>query len=164
MDRKTVADILFTTSVTVFLDQRNNGFIWILNENLNQVKDFNYSEGCPFFVLSLCVAILPNMNQSSEDIFLFESHNRDCYSRVSSQETSISLRFSCIDAIVEYIFDMFAKNLRIEPYEIQHVIIQQLSCEVKQSKIILRNLGSRSCEMKVCKAELVQKTDMLSVI
>ena len=67
-------------------------------------------------------------------IFLFESHSRDYSDRFLCQGTSILLRFSCIDAIVEYIFDIYAKNLRIEPYEIQHVIIQLMGCKIKQRR------------------------------
>ena len=35
LDRKIVADILFTASVTAFLYQRNNGPMWIFKEDLN---------------------------------------------------------------------------------------------------------------------------------
>ena len=48
---------------------------------------------------------------------------------------------------------MYAKYLRIEPFEIYFVIIQYLICELKQIKNIVRNLASRSCEIKVCEAK-----------
>lgn len=78
-------------------------------KNLNQLKDRKYFKGCLFFVSSLCVAIYPEINQSSEDLFLFDSHSQDCSGRVSSQGASILLRLSCIDTTVEYIFYMYAK-------------------------------------------------------
>ena len=96
--KKTVADILFTTSVTGFLDQRNNGSMRIFfKKNFN----CNYSQVCLLFVSSLCVGILSKMNQSFEDFFLLDSHSQDWSDRGSSQGTSIILGFSCIDAIVE---------------------------------------------------------------
>ena len=85
----------------------------VLKENLNQLKDFN-SQGRLFFISSECVLIIPEVNQSSEDFFLFDSHIWESSGRVSSQGMSNLLRFSCIQATV--------KNISIEPYEMQHVI------------------------------------------
>ena len=87
--------------MTGFLDQRNNGFMQLIKENLNQLTHCNYSQGCLLFLSSLYVAIPPKMNQSSEDLSLFGSHSQDCSNRVSSQGTSILLRSSYIDAIIE---------------------------------------------------------------
>ena len=87
--------------MTGFLDQRNNGFMQLIKENLNQLTHRNYSQGCLLFLSSLYVAIPPKMNQSSEDLSLFGSHSQDCSNRVSSQGTSILLRSSYIDAIIE---------------------------------------------------------------
>ena len=89
---------------------------------MNHVKNFT-SHGCLFFVSDLCVAIIGKDFQSSEDIFLFDSHSRDSSGGTCNQGTSILLRFTCIEATIKYIFDLYAKNFHAEPYEIQHVVI-----------------------------------------
>ena len=95
----------------------------ILRDNLNDVKDFNF-HGCLFFASDLCVAITRKDFQSPEDIFfLFDLHSRDSSGTVWNQGTSILLRFTCIEATIKYIFDIYAKNFHEEPDLIQHVAI-----------------------------------------
>ena len=113
---------------------------------LDELERGNY-KGCVFFVSGVCVSIL----LKSKAFYLFDSHSRNCFRRVSSQETSFLLNFSSIKSVVSYIFDMDREFLRTKPYEIQHVVILHLANEVKAEKKIIQNLIS-SYRMKVCKS------------
>ena len=57
LDRKSVVDMSFAASVIGFLDGGNNESTWNIKENLNQLRDGNYSQGCLFFASSLCVTM-----------------------------------------------------------------------------------------------------------
>ena len=103
----------------------------------------------PFFVSDLCVAIICKDFQSSEDIFLLDSHSRDSSGGVCNQGTSIFRRFTCIEATIKYIFDMYAQNFQAEPYKIQHGVIPLNFEKKKKRKNIVQNLLTRSREMKV---------------
>ena len=70
----------------------------------------------------------------SKAFYLFDSHSRNCFRRVSSQEFSFLLNFSSIKSVVSYIFDMDREFLRTKPYEIQHVVILHLANEVRLRK------------------------------
>ena len=105
---------MFLESVSGFLDLSNRESMQILRDNLNHIKEVNCHGGL-FFISDLCVAIIRENNQPSEDIFLFDSHSRDSSGGVYNQGISILLRFTCIEANIKYIFDMYAKNFHAEP-------------------------------------------------
>lgn len=132
LDKQTLADISFLESVKGFLDVSDRESVQILRDNLNHVKDFN-SNGFRFFVSDLCVAIIQKDFQSLEDIFLFDLHRLDSSGGVYNQGTSILLRFTCIEAAIKHMFDMYVKKVYKEPYEIQHVVIS-LNFEKKKKR------------------------------
>ena len=110
LDKQTLTDTSFLESVKGFLDVSNRESMQILRDNLNHVKDFN-SNGFRFFVSDLCVAIIQKNFQSLEDIFLFDLHRLDSTGGVYNQGTSILLRFTCIEAAMKHMFDMYVKNV-----------------------------------------------------
>ena len=110
LDKQTLADISFLESVNGFLDVSDGESMQISRDNFNHVKDFN-SNGFRFFVSDLCVAIIQKDFQSLEDIFLYDLHRPDSTGGVYNQGTSILLSFTCIEAAIKHMFDMYFKNV-----------------------------------------------------
>lgn len=103
--------------------------------------------GCLFFVSCICVVL----QSKSKEFYLFNSHSRDRFGRVTSQGTSVLPKFSCIKSVVSYIFDTYAKLLRTGPYEIQHMAILHLGNKARLRKNTIQNLV-RSHKMKACRS------------
>ena len=116
LDRKSAVNISFTVSLIIetinpceFQRKTPSGISWKILTTL---------KGDYFFASSSFVAILPKMNQSSEDFFYLTYLVRIVLG------TFILPSFSCIDAFFVDIFDVHAKKLRTERSEIQQGIIQ----------------------------------------